>query len=147
MSIKGIENINGQDVYHDGSDRFQWIGAGIQIPIFTNSRKKIAISQLQVNKKQSEFNFERTLFLNQYQNALNQYLNLKTIADKSTATILPETNRMISVAESKLSAGEIDGVQWVTIVSQSIVAKKQALQSIQNSNEAAIRLQSFIQLK
>ena len=147
MSIKGFENIDGQDIYHDAADRFQWVGAGIQIPLFTSAHKKIAYSQTQLNKNLAEYIFEKTLFWSEYQNAIVQYLNLKALNEKTTSIVFPETDRMISAAESRLRAGEIDGVQWVTSINQAITARKQALQSVQSCNSAAIRLQSFIQTK
>lgn len=147
MSIKGIENINGRDVYHDGSDRFQWMGVGIQLPLFSCTGRKLEAQRMLINQKEAEQRFQYEMFSRDFQQALQNYLRLKTIAAQSGTEIIKESDKMIQIAESKRKAGEMEGVQWVHAVNQALTARRQALQNIRNYNDAAIILQSFIQTK
>jgi cobalt-zinc-cadmium resistance protein CzcA len=144
MSLKGTEFYNGQDVIHDGADRFKWISLGVQVPIFYKPQKqRIEAAKLQQQAQEHLLNNTASLLTVQWNNATNQYnMALKNL-NNSTQMLLPNANLLIKNAAIKYKNGEINGLQWITIVAQAVNTKMSYFQNVRLYNDAAIALESF----
>lgn len=136
-----IIGIGSDDIYYTASKRFQYIQAGIGIPIFFGSQKS-KISAMKINKIIAENNLTagtEQLSL-QYQKALNEYnTNLKNIESFETNS-LPRMAEIENAALKQLTSGDINYLEWIMLTNQVVATKSDYLNTLKKLNYSIIEL-------
>lgn len=108
QSLIGTQSINGQNVYFDGSKRFQGVQLGLAIPIFYGSyRSKIKAAG--INKDINEANaklFEIKL-MGAYQQAVQEYLKNNETINYLESSALPNATLILKNSQLAYQGGDM----------------------------------------
>ncbi len=145
QSIIGYQRVGDTERYFNGWKRFNYLGAGVAIPIFSKAqRARISALQVQVLQQQKELD----------------WLEQRTVAERNTARqqvqkywdslrfyrdqALPNATTIVSTASRQFAAGEINYLEWVMLVNQSFELQGQYLNEQNSYNQAVLHFQTFI---
>jgi cobalt-zinc-cadmium resistance protein CzcA len=133
---------NGADnVFYDKSNRFQSAQFGIGIPLLGGYQKaKIAASKVGETLSQNEFEKEKQLLQKQFKATLNQYNTSIEKLKYYEKTALPNAEIIIKTANLQFSNGEINYLDWVVLINQSIAIKSNYIDTILAHNESVVQL-------
>lgn len=138
MSMKG----NGADnMFYDGSKRFQSVQVGLGIPLFMQAQKaKIQAAKIQQDYNTNNAAIEKQYLQNQYLSTYLQYQQcLETINYYETEG-LKNAHTIQSVANTQFSNGEINYLDWVTLTNQSIIVKSKYVDAVKDYNKSVVLL-------
>jgi cobalt-zinc-cadmium resistance protein CzcA len=141
MSMRGY---GADQKLYNYSTRFQSIQAGVGLPIFFGSQKS-KISALKINEQIAENNYRSGLntLHSEYQQAyLNYIKNLQTISYYET-TALKNAEIMITTANKQFTNGDINYLEWVLLVNQSVGIQSDYLDAIRSFNQSIIQINSL----
>lgn len=138
MSMRGTGSDN---VLYTGSTRFQSVQAGLGIPLFFGAQKakiKSAKSMYQIseNNYQTGVQTMRIEYMKANASLNNQ---LKSLSYFET-TALRNADLISETATKRFKDGEINYMEWVLLLNQSVSIKNDYLNTIKNYNEAALQL-------
>jgi len=145
QSLIGVQNVNGSDVYFDGSKRFTGLNFGISVPLtfFSNTaRVKSLDLKQQALQKQAE-NSKLTLkaqlegAFQQYNQHLSQYRYYQEQA-------LPNAGTMISTAKTGFKSGDLGYMEYVLSLQTATDIQLNYLQSINQLNQSVINIHFLI---
>lgn len=145
MTIMGVQTINGNDVFFDRSSRFSSVYVGISIPLFT-SAQRYKQKAMATDIKRTELELTYTGDLLQHQEDLLK-LDIEKQMQKLnyfTNTGLKNAEVILQAAADQYNKGEIDYLQYVMLINQSISVKSEYLSTIQSLNESIINLEFLI---
>ncbi len=133
QSIIGYQKVGNEERYFNGWNRFTFIGAGLEIPIFSRAqRARIAASEIQVLQQQKQLdwlgqqiNAERNTAGQQVQ---KYWESVQYYQDQA----LPNVNTIVSTASRQFEAGEINYLEWVMLVNHSFDLQAQYLDEQNN---------------
>lgn len=129
------------DVVYDKSTRFQSGQIGLGIPIFGGSQKaKIAASKIMESISENEYQREKLMLQMQFQNAVSQYQNYIEKIDYFEKTALPNSKIIIETANKQFYNGDINYLDWVMLINQSITIKSDYIDTIIQHNDIIIQL-------
>ncbi len=130
--------------YFGSSRRFSSVTAGIGIPVFSRGqRSRINASNVLIRQRQQELNATRQQLNAALQDATTQYLRSNQLVAAYHTTMLPNATIIINTATRKLQAGEINYLDWVILINQSIQIRSEYFTIIQQLNEAAIDIEKI----
>lgn len=138
MSMIGTGSDN---VLYNGSTRFQSVQAGLGIPIFFGAQKakiKSAKSLYQISENNYQSGIQN--IRNEYKKAsaaLNNQLNSLSYFESKA---LKNADLISETATKQFNNGEINYMEWVLLLNQSVSIKNDYLNTIKNYNEAALQL-------
>jgi cobalt-zinc-cadmium resistance protein CzcA len=145
QSLIGFQNINNQDVYFNGSKRFQGFQAGISIPLFYQAQKarveaaglqeKIAQNQLTETKKQLQIRYEQ---------ALQKYLTSQTTLGFYEEKNLNQAEVLLKTATKAYHSGEIGYVEYSQSLNRALNIRTMYLDLIRAYNQAVIEIEYLI---
>lgn len=144
QSLVGTQILNGQETYIGANRRFNYVAAGISIPLFAgaqSAKASAARAEWQVAQTrigQAKLQLESQLIntrqsVQKYGNALRYY-------EKDG---LKNAGLIISTANKQFSGGDIDYLQWVILVDQAVNIRSQYLDLVSQYNQAVIDLQKL----
>jgi cobalt-zinc-cadmium resistance protein CzcA len=138
MSMKG----NGaDDKLYDGSKRFSSAQLGIGIPIFAKAQKaKINAAKTQELIAANNYQRQQNLLTTQYQQAVSQYRAAATAITWYEQTALPNALLARDAVNKRLAKGEINYMEWVMLINQSISINSEYIDAIRSLNESIILL-------
>ena len=140
MTIKGWQNVDGTDRFYDGQTRFSTIDAGVTIPVFSQAlSKKSKASSFILEEEKSRLNQvkqEQQLFYVQSQEKWN--LSMNNLQAYET-TGVQNASMITQQASDKLANGDINYLEWVNLINQSIQIRSARIDAIE-----AFNLQSFV---
>ncbi|MFN5416803.1 MAG: CusA/CzcA family heavy metal efflux RND transporter [Flavobacteriia bacterium] len=114
QTLIGVQQINGNEVYFDGSKRFQGIQAGLSVPIF-NAATKRKNQALDIQKSQNSLEFEqyKLQLENEY---VKHYKNFQSI-QKRFEVYENEVKKNNDLLKQKtmfaFQNGEISQIEWI----------------------------------
>ncbi len=126
------------------STRFQSAQVGIGLPLFFGSQKA-KISALKINKDVAENNYLAGLksLQSEYQQALLSYKkNLQTVAYFED-TALKNAEIILTTANKQFSNGDINYLEWVLLINQSVSIESDYLDSVKGLNQSIIQLNTL----
>ena len=136
-----ITGTGADNVLYDKSTRFQSGQVGLGIPLFGGSQKaKIEASKTGESLAENEYQKEKMSLQKQYQFAL---LHHKNSVEKMTyfeKTAVPNSEIITTTANRQFLNGNINYLDWVMLINQSIAIKSNYLDAIMNQNDAVIQL-------
>ncbi len=136
-----ITGTGANDVVYDKSNRFQSAQIGLGIPLFGGSQKaKIAASKISESISENDFQKEKMILEKQYQNALSKYQSNLEKLDYFEKTALPNAKIITETANKQFYNGDINYLDWVMLINQSINIKSNYIDTVINYNETIIEL-------
>jgi cobalt-zinc-cadmium resistance protein CzcA len=136
-----ITGTGADNVFYDKSNRFQSAQFGIGIPLLGGAQKaKIAASKIGETMSQNEFEREKQVLQNQFKTSLNQYNMSIEKLNYYEKTALPNAEIIIKTANLQFLNGEINYLDWVMLINQSIAIKSNYIDTILAHNESVVQL-------
>ncbi|MEC4004347.1 CusA/CzcA family heavy metal efflux RND transporter [Flavobacterium sp. SUN052] len=136
-----IAGTGADNVLYDKSNRFQSAQFGIGIPLFGGSQKaKIAASKIGESLSQNELEKEKQMLQKQFQTTFNQYKSSVEKLEYYEKTALPNAEIIIKTANLQFLNGEINYLDWVMLINQSIAIKSNYIDTILTHNESVVQL-------
>lgn len=124
-----------------GEQRFNSVQLGIGIPIFNRaqvamiraSRQQVSIAANELALKQDQLNIS-------LQQANSAYQNQLLIIDNFETRQLPRAQQILKTAEEKYIAGDINYLDWVLLVNQSIKVQADYIDALTELNVLAAQI-------
>jgi len=136
-----ITGTGADNVFYDKSNRFQSAQFGIGIPLLGGYQKaKIAASKVGETLSQNELEKEKQLLQKQFKATLNQYNTSIEKLSYYEKTALPNAEIIIKTANLQFLNGEINYLDWVVLINQSIAIKSNYIDTILAHNESVAQL-------
>jgi cobalt-zinc-cadmium resistance protein CzcA len=140
-SIKGTGADN--KIYGSGK-RFNAVQIGIGIPLFAKAQKE-KISSAKFSRQIAEHNYTASLqnIQSEYEAAVAQFNKYKQTVRYFETEALKNASLIINTANQQLAKGNINYLEWVQLVNQSVIVKSDYTEAIKNLNESIIQLNYF----
>ena len=139
-----MKGVGSDDIYYNRWKRFQSFDIGVGIPIFRKSQKaKIAANEFLGNVLNQELATEKQQLENHYQSLIFQYNASNEQIKSYEATVLPNANLIVDTATKQFNNGEINYLDWVILINQSIELKKNYIELVKVRNEYIVQLSYF----
>ncbi|MRX47833.1 CusA/CzcA family heavy metal efflux RND transporter [Pedobacter puniceum] len=129
------------EVFYDRSKRFNSGQIGLGIPIFSSQNSRIAASKINQEIVSQEYEIQKQQLENQYQAIWLQYQSSLEIVQYFEDKGLADADMISKTANKQFENGDINYLDWVMLIQQSIAIKSQYLQALKNLNEQSIQLQ------
>jgi cobalt-zinc-cadmium resistance protein CzcA len=120
------------------------VQAGIGLPLFFGSQKS-KISALRINKEIAENNYITGVknLQSEYQQVLLNYnKHLQTVTYFEN-TALKNAELILTTANKQFANGDINYLEWVLLINQSVSIKSDYVDAVKNLNQSAIQLNSL----
>lgn len=144
QSFTGWQRINNNEQYFNGSDRFHVVQAGIGLPIF-NGAQRSRVNAFRINQQIAQNNYQ--IALNSYQSENNrlikQFNTRQQILNYYKNTGLPNAALIIQTANQQYGEGEINYLQYSTLLNQAISIKNEYIDANREYNKTIIELNSL----
>ena len=147
QSIIGFQqNKDGSEVYYDGGKRFSTVQIGIGIPIFNKVQKARvnAAQQKELITKTSTDIAQQQLEL-QFSQNWNEYVKYQKAIAYYKTSALHQADIIIQTANLSYKNGEINYIEWGTLVSNAINLQTQFLDALLELNKSKIELEYLLQ--
>jgi len=145
QSLKGLQNIDGAEIFYDNKDRFSYFSVGVGVPIFARAQsRRIAASKLSLQSKQKQAAQVEVQLRSSIQTArqeVQKYLEALRYYEQEG---LAYADTIVQTAEVQFKAGEIDYLQWVILVNQAITIRTEYLHLVNSYNQVAIELNKLL---
>lgn len=138
MSMRGF---GADEVFYNGSSRFQSAQLGLGIPLFFGSQRSkmkaarsgstLAQNSYEEGLQSIKLNYMKTLI--DYERCKQQVMYYETKALKNAEII-------ISAANKQFAGGDINYLDWVMLTNQAISIKNEYINAQKNLNESLIQL-------
>ncbi|WP_461533385.1 CusA/CzcA family heavy metal efflux RND transporter [Sinomicrobium sp.] len=142
LSIMGMyTQSGGEEVFYDRSHRFDYINAGLSIPLFFGSQRaktKAAKAEWEAYSARAEdAKIEMEVEMDNAYRELRKYEESLTYYKENG---LANATDILEAANRRLQAGEIDYLKWVLLVNQAITIRNEYLDTAYQYNRAVITL-------
>ena len=141
QSLIGPQVVDGQDRYFNASTRFNYVSGGITLPLFFKSQTaRIEASKLEyarAEKQAAQLNVQLEAAINDAQAEVEKFRESLAYYENEG---LQNAKAIIQTADQQFNAGEIDFLQWVILVDQSITLETEYNNTLSNYNSAVINL-------
>ncbi|GGG15390.1 CusA/CzcA family heavy metal efflux RND transporter [Pontibacter amylolyticus] len=144
QSIRGLQNIEGQEKYYSTSDRFSAVQMGVGVPLFFGAqRARIQAARLQEQVTRNSYQAGRLLLETQLRKALTQYRLAAENLSYFEQTALPSATSIIQTADEQFRGGEIDYLEWVLLTNQAITLQAGYLDAIRSYNQRLLEIKAL----
>lgn len=144
-SNTSIRGTGADNKIYGSNKRFNAIQVGIGIPIFAKAQKvKIASAQLNQQVAESSYIAGLKILQNEYQSAFAQYTKYKQTVQYFETEALKNAQLIITTANLQLANGNINYLEWVQLINQSVTVKSDYTEAVKNLNESVIQLHYFV---
>lgn len=138
MSMRGT---GADNVLYNASTLFNSVQIGVGIPIFAGAQKA-RISAYKVNESIADNSFKQQfqLIRKDYKNAFLQYQTNLNAVSYFENTGLKSANLIVSIANKQFINGDINYLDWVVLINQSITIQSNYLDAVKMLNESIISI-------
>jgi heavy metal efflux system protein len=138
MSIKGT---GANDKIYDATPRFQSAQIGLGIPIF-NGAQKARINAAKVNEQiaTGEYDIGLQKLESSYKTRLMEYEKFEKAVAYYESTALRNAELIVSTANKQFINGDINYLDWVILVNQSVAIRSNYIEALRNLNESAVEI-------
>jgi cobalt-zinc-cadmium resistance protein CzcA len=145
MTINGWQAISqSADKYFGSSDRFGTVSLGLMVPIFSTAQKaRISAGSILVKQKKLEETVVKQELQQKIKEATALYIQYKKALDSYHTKGLPGATILMQAATQKLTAGEINYLDWVMLMNQSIQTRANYYIVVAQFNDAAFELEKL----
>jgi heavy metal efflux system protein len=143
-SFRGIAPNN---VTYNGLDRFTSMQLGLSIPVFAkNQKQKINALQIQQQIAESNTNLAQQKLKNEFEQALSQYQSSMQVFNTISTTVFKNAAIIKQTAIKQLINGEINYVDYIALINQTIDIDNQYLEAKQAVVNSILQL-NFISIQ
>ena len=144
QSLIGSQQVGGQDTYFDGNKRFNYISAGVGIPLFFKAQSaRISAAKLDWERNRKQTGLVELQLKTELTNAVSQVRKYQQSLQYYEEQGLKNADLIISVSDEQFQGGDIDFLQWVIVVDQAVNIKNEYLNALNSYNMAVIQLLKF----
>ena len=145
MTINGWQAISQTaDKYFGSSDRFGTVNVGLMVPIFSAAQKaRISAGSILVKQKKLEETAVKQELQQKIKEATALYIQYKKALDGYHKKGLPGAEQLMNSATQKLTAGDINYLDWVMIMNQSIQTRVNYFMEVAQYNSVAFELEKL----
>lgn len=138
MTMKGT---GADNILYDGANRFQSVQMSVGIPLFYGTQKA-HIKSAKTQQLISEVNLQSGIkqFETEYQTVLSKYESANKVLDYFETKGLDNANTITTVANKQLANGEINYLEWVILINQSVTIQNDYINALYLYNESVIQL-------
>lgn len=145
QSLTGFQTINGTDEYFGANDRFTGFQVGLAVPIWLKPyNSKVRMAKLNAEMMEVNYQYEQIQQQSLYQQAIQEYLKLKTSLTYYENYALEQSELLIKNAILAYNNGAIGYVEYVQLIQQSSRLKFSWLEALNAHNQAVIRLEYIV---
>lgn len=145
QSIIGYQNVNGNDVYYNGSQRFTGISVGVNIPLtFFSNTAQIKSLELQQQSLQKTADNTKLQMQIQLQNSLLQYNQYLAQFNYYQAQALPNATLIANSAKIGFDNGDIGYIEYLQALETATDIQLGYLQSVNQLNQSIININFLI---
>ncbi len=142
MSIKGV---GANNKTYNSTPQFQAVQVGLAIPLFNRAQKaRISASQLNQRLVKSEYEAGVKSMENAFQAALVRYEKFRQTVSYFETTALKNADTIVATADKQFVNGQINYLEWVILVNQSVAIHSDYIEAVRSLNESAVEINSFI---
>lgn len=142
QTLQGNQLINGTDVYFGVSKRFQYLQAGIGIPLFyTANRSRINASKLAEKVAASNYQLQRVQLESEVQQLIRQYQKLDNTIRYYEQKALAHADLLITYSEKSFKLGEVGYFQYIQGITEGLKIKLDYLETIHQINQTTINIE------
>jgi heavy metal efflux system protein len=144
VSSTSIQGTGADNKVYAASKRFSAVQLGLDIPIFTKAQKaKVNSSKLNRQIVENNYTLSKQEIQSAYQSSIARYNQLLATVKYFENTGLNNALLIINTANRQFASGNINYLEWVQVVNQSITIKNSYIDAIKNLNEAAVQLNYY----
>lgn len=145
ISMVGNYNINGVNTYLDKGYRFQGVQATVSIPIFVKDDLANAKAK-QIDKQiaETQANNYQVYLKSQFERVVQDYYKYKSLLDYYENTALVQSDLMIENATKSYKNGDINYLEYIQVMNNSISIKNNYLNLLNNYNQSVIAIEYLI---
>lgn len=144
LSLMGWQRIGSEEQYFGINDRFSFVGVGLGIPLFHGAqRAKIRAASVQLEASQVRMQTAKRQLSMRMQNTLALYREVNRQLITYQSTLLLESNTILEAAEKRLATGQINYLEWVILINQSITIRSNYIEVVRQHNETAFELEQL----
>lgn len=143
-NIMGMRGMGANNMEYNGVPQFQSGQISLGIPIFGGSQRaniKAAKASELIAKNQYDLNFQN--FENNYRSALLQSQKLQEAVSFLENSTLKNAEIIINTANQQLLNGDINYLEWVLLINQSINIQSNYIEVVKNRNKALVELNFY----
>lgn len=144
QSLAGSQLVNGVETNFGTGKRFNYVSAGISIPIFAGAQSaRISAAKVEWQLAQKRTDYAALQLQTEQQNAAQQIQKYAVSLNYFEGQGLKNADMIIGTANKQFAGGDINYLQWVILVDQAINIRNEYLESLYNYNLAVIQAQKL----
>jgi cobalt-zinc-cadmium resistance protein CzcA len=145
MSIAGWQKTSvTTERFFNRGDRFSYVGVGMGLPILRSAQKaRIKAASLSIDQRKQESLALQNSLNAATKNAMATYLQTQSILKGYENIMLPNATSILRSAEKRLSAGEINFLEWLLLAGQALDIRLKYLDLLQEHNRAAVLIEKW----
>jgi cobalt-zinc-cadmium resistance protein CzcA len=145
MSIAGWQKTSvTTERFFNRGDRFSYVGLGMGLPILRSAQKaRIKAASLSIDQRKQESLALQNSLNAATKNAMATYLQTQSILKGYENIMLPNATSILRSAEKRLSAGEINFLEWLLLAGQALDIRLKYLDLLQEHNRAAVLIEKW----
>jgi cobalt-zinc-cadmium resistance protein CzcA len=141
QSLIGPQQVNGQERFFSAEKRFNYMSAGIGIPLFFKAHSaRIKAARITYESTKKDADQAALQLTTELRIAADQVQKFQESMQYYEGPRLKTADLIIETADQQFQAGEIDYLQWVILVNQAITIKSDYTQLVNSYNLAVIEL-------
>lgn len=145
QTLKGFQNVSGVEQYYGGSKRFEFITAGIGVPLWYAPHKaRVQSSKIEQQIAESNYVSEKMKMENQLLQLYQQHLKYNNVVRYYNQKALPQSDLMIQFASKSYRAGESGYLEYIENITSALRIKLNYLETVSRSNEINIYLEYLL---
>ncbi|MVN92927.1 CusA/CzcA family heavy metal efflux RND transporter [Mucilaginibacter aquatilis] len=147
QSIAGSQIVNGLETNFGAGKRFNYVSAGVSIPIFAGAQSaRISSAKVEWQLAQNRTAYAALQLKTEQHNAVRQIQKYAASLNYFEGQGLKNADLIINTASKQFTGGEIDYLQWVILVDQAISIRNEYLELLYNYNNSVIQAQKLYNL-
>lgn len=142
QTLIGTQSVNNQEVYFDGSKRFQGFQLGLAIPVFFNGyHAKVKSAALSAKVAESNYEAYQADLLGKYRQAMQEYLTNRNNLEYYRQSALVNAESILLSGQKAYRGGEIGYSEYLFSLKTVNDIKERYLDALLRTNLSAAKLQ------
>ena len=142
QTLIGTQSVNNQEVYFDGSKRFQGFQLGLAIPVFFNGyHAKVKSAALSAKVAESNYEAYQADLLGKYRQAMQEYLTNRNNLEYYRQSALINAESILLSGQKAYRGGEIGYSEYLFSLKTVNDIKERYLDALLRTNLSAAKLQ------
>ncbi len=141
QSLIGSQQVGNQDLYFNGNKRFNYVSAGIGIPLFFKAQSaRISAAKIDWERNRKQTDLIELQLKTELANAVSQVRKYQQSLQYYEGQGLKNADFIVSVSDEQFQGGDIDFLQWVIVIDQAVNIKNEYINALNSYNMAVIQL-------